>query len=85
MLFTIAILSDSQLLDVVHHLESHFPAMFKLYRTISARSTPPTPFEILIATNSKDVSEAEVKDYLRSIEVNVQPTIQSAFNQQVAV
>ena len=70
---------------MVHHLERHFPAMFKLYRIISARSTPPTPFEIMIATNSKDVSESEVKDYLQSINVGVQTTIQSAFDQQVAV
>jgi hypothetical protein len=70
---------------MVHHLESHFPAMYKLYRSISARSTPLTPFEILIATNSKDVSEAEVNDYLQSIKASVQLTIQSAFNKQVAV
>jgi hypothetical protein len=59
--------------------------MFKLYRILSACSTPPTPFEVLIATNSKDVDEAEVKDYLQSLEGSVQPTIQSAFDQQTAV
>lgn len=59
--------------------------MFKLYRILSARSTPPTPFEVLIATNSKDMDEAEVKDYLQSLDVRAQPTIQSAFDQQTAV
>jgi hypothetical protein len=66
-------------------MEHHFPALFKLYRIISARSTPPTPFEVLIATNSKDIDEVEVKDYLQSLEVHAQPTIQSAFDQQTAV
>ena len=70
---------------MVHHLEHHFPAMSKLYRILSARSTPPTPFEVLIATNSKDVDEAEVKDYLQSLDISVQPTIQSAFDQQTVV
>ena len=59
--------------------------MFKLYRILSARSTPPTPFEVLIATNSKDMDEAEVKDYLQSLDVCTQLTIQSAFDQQTAV
>ncbi|KIL54477.1 hypothetical protein M378DRAFT_92476 [Amanita muscaria Koide BX008] len=70
--------------NMIQHLQSHFPAMYKLYTILSSRKTPPTPFEVLIATKSSAVQEKEVTDYLQSLDISSQPTIQNAFNNQMA-
>ncbi|KAM6493884.1 hypothetical protein JOM56_010245 [Amanita muscaria] len=71
--------------NMIHHLQNHFPSMYKLYTTLSERKTAPTPLEVLIATNSTIISEKDVNDYLKSLDIISQPTIQSAFDKQTAV
>jgi hypothetical protein len=70
---------------MVSHLQNHFPAMYKLYSIFTARKTPPTPIELLIATNSSKIDQKDVNDYLQSMDVPAQNTIQNAFDCQMAV
>ena len=59
--------------------------MYKLYTKLTARKAPPSPIELLIATNSCKIDPKEANGYLQSINVPTQNNIQDAFNLQTAV
>ena len=82
----LTLITCSQLLVMIGHLSSKFPAIYELYQSLQTRSTLPTPFEISIAMASPDVSEADINNHLKSLKAKATTsTIQSAFEKQVSV
>lgn len=67
------------------HLESKFPAMYRLYRNLSSREAPPTALEVLIAAASDKISESDINTHLKSLEAGTHSTLQGAFDKQTAV
>ena len=60
--------------------------MHELYLSLQARSSLPTPFEVLIATASPGISEADVSHHLKSLKIVLASSgIQSTFEKQVSV
>jgi hypothetical protein len=70
---------------MVNHLRANFPAMSQLYTSFSTRKTPPTVFEIEIAAASKEVSEEDINQHLKSLDIAQKSTIQEAFEKQMTV
>lgn len=72
--------------DLVNHLMSKFPDMYQLYTSFQNRSTLPTPFEVKIALATKDLTEGEITQHLKSLKISSSSgTIQGAFDRQTAV
>ena len=70
---------------MVGHLQSKFPAMFQLYTSLTNCESLPTPFEVKIASASKDISEDDINKHLKSLELSMVSSIQAAFDKQTLV
>ena len=71
--------------EMVGHLQSKFPAMFQLYTPLTNCESLPTPFEVKIASTSKDISKDDINKHLKSLELSTVSSIQAAFDKQTLV
>jgi hypothetical protein len=56
------------LLGLVGHIKNNFPAMYRLYEVLKARSEPPTTEELDIASGRKKLDASAAGEYILKLE-----------------
>ncbi|CAA7257320.1 unnamed protein product [Cyclocybe aegerita] len=64
--FTITPAMKHSVKNMIHHLEAHFPQMHKLWAHLERRRELPTEIEIKIVSASKELSQKDMANYLKS-------------------